>query len=276
MFETERITHGPIEGLRTGRFGASVNTMSVCYRIGHTLIDTGPPNRWRAVRDFVDEQHEEHGIKRVVLTHHHEDHAGNAVRIKRHLSVPVFAPERSLDPLAEGFSMEWYRRVVWGTPEPVAAQPVTEALALDDGWHLQPIAAPGHADDMVCYLVPEKGWLFTADLFIARKPRYLRGDEDLLQLIGSLRNILTYDFDALFCGHRGVVENGRSALRDKLRYLEALCAVAQRRHESGQSIRHITKQMLGRDGWMRWISGGDFSKQNMISSCLKTRQHQFA
>jgi glyoxylase-like metal-dependent hydrolase (beta-lactamase superfamily II) len=129
---------------------------------------------------------------------------------------------------------------------------------------------------MVCYLVPEKGWLFTADLFIARKPRYLRGDEDLLQLIASLRTVLEYDFDTLFCGHRGVVKDGKQALRDKLRYLEALCAVVQRRHESGQSIRHITKQMLGRDGWMSWFSGGDFSKQNMISSCLKTRQHQFA
>jgi glyoxylase-like metal-dependent hydrolase (beta-lactamase superfamily II) len=276
MFETERTIHGPVEGLKTGRFGASINTTSICYRIGHTLIDTGPPNRWRAVRHFIDEQHEEHGIERLVLTHHHEDHAGNAVRIKKHLGVPVLAPEASIDPLAEGFPMEWYRRAVWGTPEPVAAQPVPETLTLENGWHLQRIAAPGHADDMVCYLVPEKGWLFSADLFIARKPRYLRGDEDLPQLIKTLRAVLEYDFDTLFCGHRGVVEDGQQALRDKIRYLEALCAVVRRRHESGQSIRHITNQMLGRDGWMRWISGGDFSKQNMVHSCLKTRNHRFA
>jgi len=276
MFKTERIAYGPVDGLKTGRFGASVNTMSSCYRIGHTLIDTGPPNRWRAVRAFVGEQHEEHGIERVVLTHHHEDHAGNAVRIKKHLGVPVFAPKASLDPLAEGFPIAWYRRLVWGLPEPVAAQPVPDLFPAGGDWRLKKIQAPGHATDMVCYLVPDHGWLFTADLFIARKPRYLRGDEDLLQLIASLRNILTYDFDTLFCGHRGVVENGRSALRDKLRYLEALCAVVQRRHKSGESIRHITKQMLGRDGLLSWLSGGDFSKENMILSCLKTAQHQFA
>jgi hypothetical protein len=34
--------------------------------------------------------------------------------------------------------------------------------------------------------------------------------------------------------------------------------------------------MLGRDGVLSWLSGGDFSKENMILSCLKTHQHQFA
>ena len=276
MFETKRLAYGPIDGLQTGRFGASINTMSICYRIGHTLIDTGPPNRWRAVRRFVDEQHAEHRIERVVLTHHHEDHAGNAIRIKKHLGVPVFAPEASLEPLAEGFPMELYRRIVWGKPNPVAAQPMPERLSIANGWHLQRIAVPGHADDMVCYLVPEEGWLFTADLFIARKPRYLRHDEDLLQLIASLRRVLEYDFEILFCGHRGVVKNGRQALREKLRYLEALCGVVQRRHDSGESINHITEQMLGRDGMLRWLSGGDFSKKHMIRSCLDTYQHEFA
>lgn len=276
MFETERIVHGPVDGLKTGRFGASINTMSICYRVGHTLIDTGPPNRWRAVRAFVDEQHEEHGIERVVLTHHHEDHAGNAVRIKKHLGVPVLAPEESLDPLAEGFPVEWYRRVVWGVPDSVAAHPVPETLPLGPDGHLQCIAAPGHTKDMTCYLVPEKGWLFTADLFVARKPRYLRGDEDLPQLIESIRNVLTYDFDTLFCGHRGVIKDGRQALRDKLLYLEALCAVVRRRHDSGESVQHITKQMLGRDGLLSWLSGGDFSKRNMVLSCLKAHQGRFA
>ncbi len=276
MFETQRLAHGPVEGLKTGRFGASINTMSICYRIGRTLIDTGPPNRWRAVRRFVDAQHAEHGIERVVLTHHHEDHAGNAVRIKQRLDVPVFAPEASLEPLAEGFSMELYRRLVWGKPKPVAAQPVPRLLPIENGWHLQRIDAPGHADDMVCYLVPEEGWLFTADLFIARQPRYLRYDEDVLQLVESLRRVLQYDFEVVFCGHRGVVENGRQALRDKLLYLEALCGVVQRRHQSGESLNHITEQMLGRDGMLRWVSGGDFSKKHLIRSCLESGHHQFA
>lgn len=276
MFEKHYLAHGPVEGLRTGRFGASINMTSTCYRIGHTLIDTGPSNRWWTVRRFVKRQHAEHSIERVVLTHHHEDHAGNARRIKQRLDVPVFAPEGSLEPLAEGFPMEWYRRVVWGRPKPVAAQSVPPFLPIENGWHLQAIPAPGHADDMVCYLVPEAGWLFAADLFIAREPQYLRFDEDVLQLIDSLRRVLKYDFDVVFCGHRGVIENGRRALRDKLLYLEALCGVVQRRHQSGESINHITEQMLGRDGRLRWVTGGDFSKKHMIRSCLNGDQHRFA
>lgn len=276
MFEKHRIAYGPVEGLQTGRFGTSLNTMSICYRIGHTLIDTGPKNRWWTVRRFVDAQHAEHGIERVVLTHHHEDHAGNAFRIKKRFDVPVFAPEASLEPLAEGFPMKWYRRLIWGKPKPVAAKPVPTRLALENGRHLHAIPTPGHADDMVCYLVPEEGWLFTADLFIAREPKYLRYDEDVLQLIDSLRRVLQYDFEVVFCGHRGVLENGRQALRDKLLYLEALCGVILRRHESGESTNYITEQMLGRDGRLHWITGGDFSKKHLVRSCLDGNQHRFA
>lgn len=276
MFEKHHIEYGPVEGLQTGRYGTSVNTMSVCYRIGHVLVDTGPPNRWWTVRRFVDAQHEAHGIEHVVLTHHHEDHAGNAARIKRRLEVPVLAPEASRAPLAEGFPMEWYRRLIWGKPKPVEARPVPGMLPVGGGRFLQPIPTPGHADDMVCYLVPDEGWLFTADLFIAREPRYLRYDENVLPLIASLHRVLEYDFEVVFCGHRGVIENGRQALREKLRYLEALCAVVQRRYESRESINHITKQMLGRNGPLNWFTGGDFSKKHMVRSCLDGNRHRFA
>lgn len=41
-----------VEGLRTGRFDLELNTSALLYRIGTTLIDTGPANRWQQVRAF--------------------------------------------------------------------------------------------------------------------------------------------------------------------------------------------------------------------------------
>jgi glyoxylase-like metal-dependent hydrolase (beta-lactamase superfamily II) len=266
---SERISHGSVEGLRAGRYGLGLNTQVVCYRIGRTLIDTGPPNQWGAVRQFATEQAEGPGIDRVLVTHHHEDHAGNAARLQELLDVPVYAPEASLDRLRDGFSVETYRWVVWGRPRPVEAEPVPERLTLADGTELRTLEAPGHSDDMVCYFLPEQGLLFTADLYVSRRPRYLRFDENVLRLIESIHKILDHDFQTVLCGHRGVVEDGRRALTEKAKYLEALCGVVQRRYRYDKlSVPEITDEILGQEGLLYWASGGDFSKQNLIASCL--------
>jgi glyoxylase-like metal-dependent hydrolase (beta-lactamase superfamily II) len=266
---SERITYGPVEGLRAGRYGLGLNTKAVCYRIGHTLIDTGPPNQWRRVRRFVTEQTEQNGLDRVLVTHHHEDHAGNAARLQELLDVPVYAPEASRTRLRDGYTQETYRWVVWGRPRPVEAQPVPETLTLADGTTLRTLPAPGHSDDMVCYLAEDHGLLFGGDLFVTRRPKYLRVDERAPRLIESIHNVLQHDFTTLLCGHRGLVEDGRRALKEKAKYMEALCGVVQRRYRADKlSVPEITDEILGREGMLYWVSGGDFSKRNLIASCL--------
>jgi len=265
----KRIEHGPVAGCKTGRFGTGLTTKAICYRIGRTLIDTGPPNQWKHIRPFVEAEAEDPGIDRVVLTHHHEDHAGNARQIQELLDIPVYAPANSLQRLREGFPIETYRWIVWGRPSPVEVEPVPETLTLADGTTLRTLPAPGHADDMVCYLAEGHGLLFAADLYITARPEYLRHDEDAQRLIDSLHHVLDHDFDTVLCAHRGVVENGHAVLKEKAKYLEALCGVVQRRYRSDRlSIDDITREILGSEGWLYYISGGDFSKRNLVASCL--------
>lgn len=272
---SERITHEPVEGLRAGRYGFGAGLKAACYRVGRTLIDTGPPNQWRAVRRFVTEQDESHGIDRVVVTHHHEDHAGNAGRIQELLEVPVYAPSASLERLREGASLETYRWVIWGRPAPVEAEPVPDTLTLADGSELRTIPAPGHSDDMVCYLAVDHGLLFAADLYVTRRPEYLRPDENVSRLVESIHEVLKYDFDTVFCGHRGVVEGGRHLLAEKAKYLEALCGVVQRRYSyDKRPLRDIKDEFLGREGMPYWLSGGHLSKHNLIASCLEKDQQE--
>ena len=261
---SERIAHGPVVGCKAGRYGASLSTNAICYRIGRTLIDTGPPNQWRHVRRFVKAEAEEAGIDRILLTHHHEDHGGNARRVQELLDVPVYAPEASLHRLREGFSIETYRWVVWGRPAPVEAEPVPPTMTLADGTTLRTVPAPGHSDDMVCYLAEKHGLLFTADLYISPQPQYLRYDEDSQRLIHSLHDVLNHEFDTVLCG-----QSGRAALKKKVKYLEALCGVVQRRYRSDKlSVGDITEEILGSEGMLYYISGGDFSKRNLVASCL--------
>lgn len=272
---SERITHDPVDGLRAGRYGFGLDLKAVCYRLGQTLIDTGPSNQWHAVRRFVLDQNDSHGIERVVLTHHHEDHAGNAGRIQDLLEVPVYAPEASLERLREGPSLEPYRWILWGRPSPVEAEPVPETLPLGNGSELHTIPTPGHSDDMVCYLVPSHGFLFAADLYVVQRPEYLHPDEDVLRLVQSIHDVLDHDFETVFCGHRGVVDGGRRALAEKAKYLEALCGVVQRRYNYDKlSLQEITDEILGREGLPYWLTGGTLSKHNLIASCLEQAPHE--
>lgn len=141
---------------------------------------------------------QEKPLERVLLTHHHEDHSGNAARIQTEFGAQILAHPTALPELATGWRLRPYQRLFWGRPQRLTAQSVPDVVELADGLRLQTISTPGHAADLICYLEPERGWLFTGDLYIGSRPRYLRQDENLPLQIESLRAILQHDFKTVF------------------------------------------------------------------------------
>ena len=262
---SERIDHQGVEGLRIGRFGSQINTNCIVYRIGSVVVDTGPPNVWRTVRRFLRER----GVGRVVVTHHHEDHGGNLAAIRADLGGEVFAPAGGIEPLAAGFRLRPYQRIIWGRPGRVRPEPLPDEIELDGGGALRAVAAPGHSSDMTCFFEPERRWLFSGDLYISSRTRYLRADESVRDTIASLRRVLELDFGTLFCSHRGPIDDGKAALGRKLGFLEELCGRVGELHERGLPEAAITRELLGREGWMRWITLGHFSKRNLVRGCLE-------
>ncbi len=247
-----------------GLFHLGVNTSFVVYRVGSTLIDAGPPNQWVKVRNFAAENPPE----LVLLTHHHEDHSGNAEHLRRSFGARILAPELSLELLRDGFPIQPYRRVFWGVPPRVKAEPLSH-VAVDQGGHRwEAIPTPGHADDMVCFFEPDRGWLFSADLYVAAKVRYARPEDRLSLEIASLKRALQLPFDQLFCSHRGRVENGRQALANKLAYLEDLRGHVYDLWRQGVSREEIQRRLLGGEDGAGLISGRHFCKQNMVLACL--------
>ncbi len=264
MAEHERLRHGDIEGVRVGRFGGRINTTCILWRIGDALVDTGPPSEWRAVRRFVAER----PPRRIVVTHHHEDHAGNLARLAAAGGAEILAPAASLAPLAEGFPLQLYRRLVWGRPRRVRAAPLPAAVELAGGGALEPVLLPGHSPDMTCLLERRRRVLFGADLYVARRQRYLRADESLPGILESLRRALDLDFDTLLCAHSGVVEDGRVRLRQKLEYFERLCRGAAKLAEEGLAIAEIANRLLGPEDRVSRLSRLHYSKRNLIRGCL--------
>lgn len=260
----EQIEFRDIRGVRVGRYGRKVNTTSFLWRSGSTLIDTGPPNQWPVVRDFASSQ----STSEAVVTHHHEDHAGNLARLPGLGVDKLYAPAESLDLIADGFPLQAYRRVVWGRPGRVRARPLPERFETADGATLEALLLPGHSPDMTCLLDSDRGVLFSADLYIGSHLRYLRIDENLSGIITSLERALTYDFDTLLCSHRGVVQPAKTKLRAKLDSLYELREQARSLAAEGLPLRSIVSRLLGNEDFISAVSRGHFSKRNLIAACL--------
>ena len=254
-----------VNAIKVGLLNAGINTNFIVYRIGDTLIDTGPSNQWRHVKPFVSAN----PVNQLLLTHHHEDHSGNASRIAQLCDLTPKAPALAYDKLAKGYRTPLVQRIVWGSPKPVHTQALKEVEYLSDGTLIVPVHTPGHAKDLTCFHLPEKGWLFSGDLYIAKSLKYLRVDEDLPELIKSIQKVLKLDFDTAFCPHGGVIKDARAAFTTKLDNLLGMCAKAQALNQKGLGITEITKEILGEEDLISKVSRYNISKGNLIRGALE-------
>src|SRR3989442_802355 len=126
-----------------------------------------------------------------------------------------------------------------------------------------------HATDHVALFEAERGWLFSGDLYLAPRLRYLRADEDVYAMMDSLRRVLALEPQVLFCQHRGRVEQGAARLRDKLDFLVQLAGRIHDLHGRGWSDGAIARALPGRDLLWRGWTGGDFSKRNFVRAVLR-------
>ena len=249
MAVLKTIEYQDLEGIRVGRLDMGVNSSFIVYRLGATVIDTGPSNQWQYVKPFIAAK----PLEQLILTHHHEDHSGNAARIKVLTGITPQAPELTRPILASGFKIPITQKVIWGSADRVEVDPLPEVLTLASGEPVKPLFTPGHAKDMTCYLLPERGWVFSADLYIANHLKFLRSDEHLPTLIDSIAKVLAEDFETLICPHRGVVEEGRKKLQEKYDYLMNLASDAQALAQQGMNVREITTKLLGKEGLMIFL-----------------------
>ena len=260
----ESFSYRDLDARRVGRVNLGVNTSFVVYRLGDTLIDTGPSNQWKFVKPFVQEK----PLRQLLLTHHHEDHSGNAGAIHALTGVQPLAPEKTVEILKRGFRIPPLQKLIWGSAGRADAAPLPETVTIG-GEPVQPIFTPGHAKDMTCYLLPDRGWLFSADLYIANYLKLLRSDEHIPTLLESIERVLQMDFEVILCPHRGVVEEGKVRLREKYDFLIDLSERAQALRDEEIAPLEITRQLLGREPLTSILSGYNFSKRNLIASCLQ-------
>jgi glyoxylase-like metal-dependent hydrolase (beta-lactamase superfamily II) len=229
------------------------------FLIDGMLVDCGPTNALPMLKSlFADIRPE-----KVLITHHHEDHTGNAAYFQEHHVILLAHSEAG--PALEHVSrtIPFYRNLVWGRPRPAAFETMP-AVVTGNTCSLEVIETPGHSHDHVCLYERERGWLFTGDLYLASYLRYLRDDEDIYEIMRSLRKLIELHPKILFCNHRGPVEKGEEALSKKLAFLERLRDQVQQAQEQGIALNTLASQLFKQDRFMRWLSAGQFCTMNLL------------
>lgn len=105
--------HGPVRYFSLARSyaGRAILASGVFY-VDSTLIDSGPSNahlEFASIIGGVD-------AEQLVLTHHHEDHTGNAGFAANHLHRPPLAHGLALALVRRPRPLPFYRKITWGRP----------------------------------------------------------------------------------------------------------------------------------------------------------------
>jgi glyoxylase-like metal-dependent hydrolase (beta-lactamase superfamily II) len=257
--------HGPLTFLRIARrvLGRPVYWTGAYYVEG-VLVDCGPPATARELLRYLEGR----PLDALLLTHHHEDHMGGAALLRARRGVVARADPAALPLLARGFVQEGYRRLAWGRPPRVEAEPVA-AEVVAGPLRLRPVRTPGHAPDHLCFHEPDREWLFTGDLFLAERLRFLRSDEDLDALIASLETVARLPLRQVFCAHRGPVRDGPAALRRKAENLRALRERIAELLRQGLPEAEVARRTVGPEGFLTWFSRGRFSARNFVRAVAR-------
>ncbi len=232
------------------------------FCLDNLLIDTCFYSARASMRQFM----KDYRVTRVVVTHHHEDHIGTNGEANG-LGIVPLVPAEGIDLIRHPQALQLYRRLLWGSPGPSDADVLRDSVGTGR-FDAEVVHAPGHSHDHKVFYVRERGWLFTGDVFLAEKLKYMRDDEDANVMMDTLGRLLKLDFDVLFDALRGPVKDAKRAMRNKLEFLEEKRAMVQSLQGKGQSLHAITEQAFGREDIMTVVTRGHMSKMNFTKSLL--------
>lgn len=253
-----------IEAAQVQRSLLGYSLVTCSYWVDGVLIDTGPHRLSKEFLPFFQARK----IDKVVLTHGHEDHCGNASFLAGK-GVPVYLHEKSVAAAAKPVRIPFYRWVFWQPRPPFQAAPLPPHLETAGGKTLEVIEAPGHTADHVAFYYPEAGALFTGDLFVSTSAKMGWPWENYVAWINSLAILLEYDFHWLCCSHSGIVPRGKQVLAKKLANLRELQGEILRLKEQGLTVQEINRQLFPSMVKMRLFTGGEWDSVHIIRSFLE-------
>ncbi len=235
-----------------------------CFVIDGVLIDTGGFSLRKEFKEFLDAK----DIEQVLLTHHHEDHTGNAAYMQQK-GLPLYMGEEMILACMKKADYPLYRKLFWGKRRPFRAEPLGTTFESKHAiWDV--IDTPGHSVDHKSFLNRETGQLFTGDLYCLERTRVILRDESIPTIITSLEQVLTYDFQEVICSHAGYLNNGRQKLTRKLEFLWEFQEQVKKLHAEGKSSTEINRMLNPKKYPISRFSLGEWDSIHMVTSVLES------
>jgi glyoxylase-like metal-dependent hydrolase (beta-lactamase superfamily II) len=259
-------------------------------------IDPGSVKMRNALRRHLDAKPP--GIHAVTATHHHEEHSGNLEWLSSRLNADLLLAPKTVGLLAT-LRVPWMRRMIIGQPAPltVSAKPLGSRVATAHG-ELQVIATPGHSDDHVSFYDPRFRILFAGDSFMGSYFSSPNPDVDSLNWIETLERLLGLGVEILVEGHghihtlsstipdipdvviRQAPETELKAKLDFFRWIRRQIEAGKAEGMPASAISATcfpwgsrwTWERFGADLAARVLSGGEFSRTELVRSFERTRQ----
>jgi len=255
-----------IRGFKLGwSFTGTPLMMVYCYLFDNIMVDTGQSHMEKEVVEIA----RENGVKRIFLTHHHEDHSGNAAAIHRSLGAKVAGHHLSIEKLKSSYPILPYQRYVWGETRPINMIPLPEEIETELG-KMEHLHTPGHSKDHTLFFLPERGVLFSGDLYLGDRIKFFRSDEDMGAQIDSLKKVRALDFDTLLCSHNPRLKNGRLHICSKLEFLETLYGDIIDLWKKGFPEKHIFRVLRLQESYFtKYFSFGNVSMVNGVRSAVR-------
>ncbi|MZD06476.1 MBL fold metallo-hydrolase [Streptomyces sp. SID5785] len=199
-----------------------------------TLIDAGAPGAGEPIAEAVrDWGHAPQDVRRIVLTHFHEDHAGGTGAFARISGAEVYA--HGLDapyvrgerpgpaPVYEDWERPLHAAALAALPDPpddpelpAAVRELADGDVLDLGGGAHVVPAPGHTEGSIALHLPQHGVLFTGDAIAASPedgrvvPGVFNLDRD--RTLTAFRRLAALDTEVACFGHGDPVPAGAGAV----------------------------------------------------------------
>ena len=214
---------------------------------------------------------EKQPVKLIVNTHYHEDHIGANHLFKQKFGIEIFAHSESVLLINQVPTLYPYQEMVWGYPKPTEVKGLSDKLRTDH-FLFEVVETPGHCKGHIALVEPEKGWCFSGDLFVSESPPVVRPEENIAEIIRSMKKLIHLKTDrlVLFTSIGSVIQDGRRSLQSCVEYLQDLSQRAKHLKKKGLSIEGIRDKLFDGESHLAGFTDGQFSSENLVRAVLRS------